>query len=484
MELDYFQLFTKNTVPQNKIVYIFSLHKNEEQILKKDIDMAVFIGTPDEALLKHCQCALELPVDASAADISNVIGQTFNYYAQWDQKLNEIVLRQGTPKELLDVSAPIFGNPIGIHNSALQCVAETDYSDSKREVASMQRRNRVNYIKNFLESPEFQEGFQRKEAFFTDSSSTNGCSLIQNIFIDDKFMYRVVITEREKKLNPQTMVLMEHLVGYLHVLLAMTGLWPEGDHTVLGQYIYHILDGSVQNMRGVSKQLDSRGWQNNDYYACFILKVGGIDVLDYTEQAISRHLGSLIPSAEIVNYNKQIVAVANLGSTYQDPSEIAHMYTEYMRDMGMKSGISNAVQGFWNIRFLYQQAEIALRIGQSLWNQFWLYRFSSVAPYYVMEQCTQALPLPAICAPEILEILKHDEANSTEYFRTLKEYLDCNMNLAESSRHLFIHRTTLLYRLEKLQKNFKIDLSFPLQRVYYHLSIQLICHTAYRSEDK
>ena len=177
------------------------------------------------------------------------------------------------------------------------------------------------------------------------------------------------------------------------------------------------------------------------------------------------------------------MAIADLGAEPGSAESVVCGFAEYMRDMNMKAGVSNACQGYQSIRDLYLQADIALNLGGRLWSHLWLSRFRSVAPYYILEQCSGDLRAATLCAPEILGLIRHDMEHGTEYFKTVKVYLGCSLNLAETSRQLFIHRTTLLYRLGKIQELFPMSFHSPLERIYYHLSVLLISYNSFPGGD-
>ncbi|MBQ2895604.1 MAG: helix-turn-helix domain-containing protein [Oscillospiraceae bacterium] len=75
-------------------------------------------------------------------------------------------------------------------------------------------------------------------------------------------------------------------------------------------------------------------------------------------------------------------------------------------------------------------------------------------------------------------MLSHDNEHNTSYFPTLKSYLDNNFNLTDTAQDLYIHRTTLLYRLKKMEELFKLRLDDPLRRLYYHLSVQIVAYAS------
>lgn len=468
------EFLTESTIPQRDRIYISDLHNFEEYPKSFSCQTLITIGTPDKWLISRCECVIELPVSASVLEVMNIANRTFEYYGSWDRALSGVIFRQGSVKELLNISAGVFGNAIGIHNSLLECVAESDYGDSDADQESFARRRSFEYMKAIMEDTEFQSSFRTKGAFFMDAYSVSGCTLAQNLFINDEFAYRIVITERNRHIEPQDMYLLEHLAEYIKLLLTSISGWQGDERPAFWRYIASMIDGGIQDDREIEQRMQARGWLNGDYYVCVVFVIASIDFFGSTATAICSHLKKLIPNSEVFIHNKRIVAFSNLGDRPTDAEEIVHLYLEYMRDMNMKSGVSNVCQGYQCFEDIYKQAEIAIRIGGKLWSHQWIQRFGSVAPYYIMEQSTKDMRMPAFCAPEIMGILKHDHENSTEYFLTLKKYLESNLNLAVTARQLFIHRTTLLYRLSKINQLFPLDLDNPLKRIYYLFSILLI----------
>ena len=478
---------TKNAIPQKGTIYILDFHENEDSLSPLAFfDMAVVLGTPPGALFNQSNCLVELPPNADSRAVFHSIQTVLDHYQQWDDTLRDIVLREGTVEELLDCSTPIFGNPIGIHDDALECVFESDLpgrNGAKLAVKNRNRRKNADYIKNMLEDVEFQKTFQTRGACFFDSSSTKGgCTLIQNLFLHDQFVYRIVITERYRKLQPQDMKLLEHLSAYIKLLLTPNYRRNSDDRHIFHHSLISLLDGTMQDIQDLERHIRRRNWNSSDYFICVAFAINTIDVFGVTVNTIRSYLSRLIAGSEVFLYQEKIVAIIDVGQQSVSSDAVTHQFSEYMRDMNMKAGVSNAVQGLQYAADLYRQARIALEIGGHLWDYLWIYRFSAVAPYYIMERCMGDLSVKTICTPEIIEILCYDAKHQTDYFRTLQVYLECSQNLTATSAQLFIHRTTLLYRLEKLRTLFGIDEKDPMKRLYYQLSINLIQYTSYQAE--
>ena len=53
---------------------------------------------------------------------------------------------------------------------------------------------------------------------------------------------------------------------------------------------------------------------------------------------------------------------------------------------------------------------------------------------------------------------KYDKTLTDEMIATIEKFFENNLNLSETSRQFYIHRNTLVYRLDKIQKALGLDL--------------------------
>lgn len=79
-----------------------------------------------------------------------------------------------------------------------------------------------------------------------------------------------------------------------------------------------------------------------------------------------------------------------------------------------------------------------------------------------------------LCHEKLLLLRKTDKENGTEYMKTLRMYLDQQQNAVRTARELYIHRSTFLYRLEKIKEILESDLDDPEELLYLNLSFRLL----------
>ena len=84
------------------------------------------------------------------------------------------------------------------------------------------------------------------------------------------------------------------------------------------------------------------------------------------------------------------------------------------------------------------------------------------------------LPLWTMVSPELLSMIEYDRQKDTQYFETFREYLLNERDIPKTSEKLIIHRTTLLYRLKKIQAMLNVNLEDPWERLYLMLSLWIL----------
>ena len=75
-----------------------------------------------------------------------------------------------------------------------------------------------------------------------------------------------------------------------------------------------------------------------------------------------------------------------------------------------------------------------------------------------------------LASPALAKLRKYDIDNGTEYYRTLFTYLLCERNQTLTAEKLFLHRNTLIYRVNRIEEIIGTDLKEERERLYLLLS--------------
>ena len=122
----------------------------------------------------------------------------------------------------------------------------------------------------------------------------------------------------------------------------------------------------------------------------------------------------------------------------------------------------------------FRQADIALETAYHRQDDRRVIPFSSCALGYMLRSVQTDLPSRHLAAPELLTLLDYDRKHGTSYFLTLRTFLANERSMPQSAQEMIIHRTTLIYRLKKIQAITGLDLDDPDQRLYLLLSFRIL----------
>ena len=104
----------------------------------------------------------------------------------------------------------------------------------------------------------------------------------------------------------------------------------------------------------------------------------------------------------------------------------------------------------------YKEAKLALDVGKIFFDEKDIIAYSTLGIGRLIYQ----LPIP-LCKMFIKEIFegKSPDDFDEETLTTINKFFENSLNVSETSRQLYIHRNTLVYRLDKLQKSTGLDLA-------------------------
>lgn len=118
-------------------------------------------------------------------------------------------------------------------------------------------------------------------------------------------------------------------------------------------------------------------------------------------------------------------------------------------------GIGTAVESIKDLARSYKEAQVAIEVGKVFDTE------KNIVSYENLGICRLIYQLPTtLCEMFLSEVFKKGsiETLDRETLLTIQCFFENNLNVSETSRKLFVHRNTLVYRLEKVRKLTGLDL--------------------------
>ena len=137
------------------------------------------------------------------------------------------------------------------------------------------------------------------------------------------------------------------------------------------------------------------------------------------------------------------------------------------------AGVSNPFDDLKETRKYYDQAKKAANVG-SEFPQWTINYFSIIAPVEMFHVINRYDDLKAYIFPTVLDLLEYDRKNNSNLTTTLYVYLDNFGNTAKSAELLYIHKNTLLYRMQKIKEILHCELENGEEILRIMMSLRII----------
>ena len=178
---------------------------------------------------------------------------------------------------------------------------------------------------------------------------------------------------------------------------------------------------------------------------------------------------------------KNIIIVKELkeNDTYADMDKVAKSVINTLTAEG-KSNIHVAygtmVNEIKEVSRSYKEAKMALDVGKIFYSDKNVVAYNNLGIGRLIYQ----LPL-SLCKMFIKEIFdgKSPEDLDEETLVTINKFFENNLNVSETSRQLYIHRNTLVYRLDKLQKSTGLDLRVFEDAITFKIALMVVKYMNY-----
>ena len=121
----------------------------------------------------------------------------------------------------------------------------------------------------------------------------------------------------------------------------------------------------------------------------------------------------------------------------------------------IKIGIGSLVDTVREIAISYKEAKIAIEVSKVFDTEKDIINYEHLGIGRIIYQLPTTL-----CKKFLDEVFKKGslEQMDEDTINTIQKFFENSLNISETARKLFVHRNTLVYRLDKIQKNTGLDL--------------------------
>ncbi len=428
--------------------------------------------------LKPCMMAAP---SQTAAGLLNLAQETFDLFDCWESSLTGILLDGGGFQAMLEATDPVMFHPLALQDNDFHLVAFSnmarkhgilDYFANGRSLAP-------EVVGNMVRGGAYARIVDNMSPYAFDLREVSGIAL--NLRYQGKFEGFLLVNapEMDDAMAAYYGDVLTVLGGYVNRLLDDRGRFES--HWMTSNELRKLfasgLRGEPLDPTSWRKALIDSGWSADatTRVLCMGTENSSDGAMGYLKKAVDQKWPGV---ATVLQDDKLAVLTSEEALARELESPYGLELGQIFQELRVRIGASRVLHNSGNLEAAFKEAELAMGLAP-IWDGIGaLIRFEGVALEAIVGKAMEMLPLESLCDEALVELKRIDESSNTDYFSTVKTYLDNRLNAAAASRALNIQRSTFFYRLNRMKELTGLDLEKATseQLVHIALSVWMLDH--------
>lgn len=411
-------------------------------------------------------------------EILDQLLEIFSQFQHWEEAIDQLVYRSAGLQELCELGAELLQNPVCIHDDWFVMTAmSSEFSQvMEPEYLLSSARGFVPraVVDDFQNDSDYLETYHYHDSRIWYTPEKGYYTMYVNLWDGPVYKGRMLVSRKNRDFLHRDHLLAEVLTQRALMLLRQKGLGSTEILQNMDDVVFALLQGQSRDPQELAHLLNMLRWQKQDQFVCLRIRNQENTPDTIARYIIHSDLFRYFLDSYILMDNQEQCVILNLTRNKSTPGQLRHQLAPLCRDYCLYAGISSPVSGIQELNVAHLQAGIALDQAFRLRSEKWILFFSECALDYLQQVIPSPLTAGHLVSPELSSLKVYDQENGTPYFETLRQYLLLERDIPKTSEKLIIHRTTLLYRLKKIQSMVHLNLDDPWQRLYLTLSLWIL----------
>lgn len=368
---------------------------------------------------------------------------------------------------ILQIAEEVFGNPVAVFDisSRLICGSEsflTDNSDAAWQDYKKHGSISMEFAQRFSYDDLFMRVMESPDPFFFDLSGKGLTKrLLSRVLLGGVSVGHCTVLERNTPLSELDVEIMRSLTSVIGAVLERNNYLPY-KNTVDGVILQELYTGKIADRTSFLKRAAPFKWSMKSNWFVINIFIGekrrsALNLSTIFLDSLTQMLPTGKCSARFLIEDDRVIALLNTscGEITDLLAELNH-FLEAENMMGTVSRRFSDIMEFRkHVDFTERLIETALISGK----HFGLYDgdalfFQNAA--FVLDRFSD---LQCHCLSKLIDIRQRDADEGTDYYNTVKTYLESGRSATTCAEKLFMHRNTIIRRIERFEHITGFDLS-------------------------
>lgn len=432
----------------------------------------ICIGKPSSIYVSGICVCLEISENPDLFQVFNRLQEIYNIFERWETGLKGILNSTSDIQSMIDISEPVLNNPMVVIDADYVIQGYSKVIDEREELAALQP-DKNHFIRQELLS---------QNVWRTETDRTlikpflieyeGNITFSQNLFEHGSYVGNLSIRFVLRPFRRSDNIISQYLSARITEGLVQLKTLCYGGKELIRNTFLTLLKGYP--LTGQSRQ-----------YAENVLRYKAFQCIRSIPEEQSKkklpvsYFCNLIeksfPQSIAFEYENSVLILMVAAEKHSDQLADSSMW-ELFSSMAITAGVSDVFMGteLSKFRFYYLQTCVAVNLGSQEDPERHVYFFKDYALHQMIYSCIGEFPKELLFPAGFSRLIAYDAMTQTDYIETLRVYLDTNMNVAKSAEKLFIHRSTFLERLKKIEKYLGMSLKEPDVRLQINILLKIL----------
>ncbi len=408
--------------------------------------------------------------------VFNIVQGIFEFYNDWTEMVQQAIFEMDFQK-LLDECWFFVGNPVILLDGNNRCLAmcsqyADDEVDSEWSYVAKNKYSSLNFIKKMRRSYPVVDMYRKNsvQLLRKEQMDIYYDTLTTAIYYQDYYCGRLNVLAKEREFNYGDIQVLEYILKIITPSLYML---QNQDNLYLNKNVFHdLLKGKEVSANLLKAQLDYLDWKAEDVFQVCLITVAKEYQDVGSRSLISNQIRRNTANVYVTTLKNAVICIFNL--RFVDREGLAECVKQILhKDIGYTIGFSNPMRGLDQLAQYYEQAQAAITYGKLLNPKKHNFYFYDYALYYMLEN-SDVSRLYCAMNSDIKMLDELDRTTGSGWLQLLRCFFDNECSLVNTAKAAFVHRNTLVYRLNKLSELMHYDWHNNYDRDYMKQSILLL----------
>lgn len=438
---------------KNNYLYLISAD-DLNSVLQENTDCSYLcIGYPEETEQSKSSSIMYVPQDSDPLEIYTFAVIVFHEFSEFMNKVldydNQYSLTEILEeiKNYLDVDTIITGE-------SFNTIAATELYRKESEIAqSLNNAYSLTYVTGIIKNANLNNFEYRDNLYPVKEGSTH--SFAYNFKEGNSYIGGILIERKHAPINSGEISLLAVVAAAVERKFKITHT-NRVAHANLKKALTEALQNGHVILNDLEQKLTQVGWSMEETFRVIIVRL-----LEYESSTARNYFAKALEDQHsnclVFSNEKDLICLECQHKFLNRENDMLQKITDLFKDCNYKVGVSNSGH-IKNFVSFVKQCKIAIELAYTPSQFPNSFAFCDCILPYLLTNSLNCMPISEICHPALVILKEYDQQNNSDLLHTLRTYLEQDFHIQRTADHLFIHRTTLLYRLKTIQKLTDVDL--------------------------